>query len=202
MTTSELLEIARMKKAALHALLMEIFPEVKTSQVPGSSQASPNRKYYGLRIKTSLERLLSGDIIISVGTKFEADSLTTKILHQPVEVDVNSMHLVDIEKVVCGISENGRKGVILVQPSTRGQLPQYGALRTLLPYCSKARHFYKMGGMAASAPCGTLIVAAEGENGIVIYDYAENKVWKVAPGFPGNDLILILCLMRWKCLAS
>ena len=107
MTTSELLEIARIKKAALHELLMEIFPEVKTSQLPGSSQASPHRKYYALRIKTPLERLSSGDTIISIGTKFEANSLTTKILHELVELDstsLDSMHLVDIEKVECGIS--------------------------------------------------------------------------------------------------
>ena len=196
MTTSELLEIVTMKKAGLHALLMdkEIFPNTpRTSQLPGSSENSPNRKYFGLRLKTPLERLSSADVIISVGTKFEANSLTPKILHQPVELDGNqmdSMHLMDIEEVVCGISENGRKGVALVQPTTRGQFPQYGAMSTLYPYCKGARHFYKTGGMAASAHCGTLVVAAEGQDGLVIDDYTESpsKAWKVAPGFPGNDL--------------
>ena len=41
MTTSELLEIVSMKKAGLHALLMdkEIFPNTpRTSQLPGSSE--------------------------------------------------------------------------------------------------------------------------------------------------------------------
>ena len=194
MTTSELLEIVRMKKAALHALLMdkEIFPNTpRTSQLPGSSENSPNRKYFGLQIKTPLERLSSAGVIISVGTKFEANLLTMKILHQPVELDGNqmdSMHLMDIEEVVCGISGNGRKGVALVQPTTRGQFPQYGAMRTLLPYCKEARHIYKTGGMAASAHCSTIVVAAEGQNGLVIDDYTESKAWKVAPGFSGNDL--------------
>jgi len=35
MTTRELREIAQMKKASLHESLMEIFPEVRTSQLPG-----------------------------------------------------------------------------------------------------------------------------------------------------------------------
>ena len=61
-------------------------------------------------------------------------------------------------------------------------------MRCLLPYCKEARHFYKTGGMAASAHCGTIVVVAEGQNGLVIDDYTESKAWKVAPGFPGNDL--------------
>lgn len=76
---------------------------MKTSKLRGSSKASPDRKYYGLWIKTPLEQLSSGDIIISVGTKFEADSLKTKILHQPiveVEGTSESIHLLDIKLCV------------------------------------------------------------------------------------------------------
>ena len=77
----------------------------------------------------------------------------------------------------------------LLEPTTRGPLPQYAAMRELLKMCPDAIHFYKSGGFAGTFHMGQLIVAGKAEGcGIVVEDTVLGKQWKQHGGFPGPNL--------------
>ena len=107
-----------MKKLELHHAVEETFPEVVFCTGAGSKPNSPIEKFVGLRPRTPMEKLALADVLLSVGTKFESESLEG-ILQRPVEVSGASSSLFDIERLVVGISDNKRNIVVLVEPTSR-----------------------------------------------------------------------------------
>ena len=96
--------------------------------------------------------------------------------------------LFDVRRIVTGLSENGKHGIALVEPSTRGQNPQYLAMRLTLAQCPNAAHFYKTGGMEAPLDCGHIVVAEENKEGVIVDDFVKGQKWGPQPGFPGAEL--------------
>ena len=120
--------------------------------------------------------------MISVGTAFEAKQLEELFGSR----DSFRGDLIDVQRIVTGLSDGGIP-MALLEPTTRGPLPQYAAMRELLKLCPDAVHFYKTGGFAGTFHMGQLIVAGEAE-GVVVEDTVLGKQWKPKPGFPGPSL--------------
>ena len=157
--------------------------QVRFAQIPGHKEYSPRGKYIGLRKRTAEERLEEIKIVISVGTTFEALNIQ-EILSSREDVMVDN--LVDVRRIVTGHS--GNLPIALLEPTTRGQFPQYAAMRLTLNLCPNADHFYKTGGMAGPMDMGDIIVAEEDGDGVLVDDVFMDKQWKTHPGFPGADL--------------
>ena len=181
----EVLEIWEGKKnhkKDIHEAIVSTF-DVGFVQLPGDKPNSLTGHYVGLRKRTARERLDQTKIVISVGTTFEAEK------HQELlkycEVDL-AEDLIDVRRIITGCF--GNLAIAILEPSTRGPIPQYAAMREILKRCHKADHFYKSGGMAGTFDMGDIIVAGEGEDGVVVEDLVLGKKWMPLPGFPGPQL--------------
>ena len=140
-------------------------------------------KYVGLRKRTAEERLEEIKIVISIGTTFEAKNLQEILASRE---DIMGDDLIDVRRIVTGRS--GNLPIAILEPTTRGPIPQYAAMRETLNRCSKADHFYKSGGMAGPFNMGVIIVAGEGQDGVLVDDRVLDKLWMTCPGFPGSYL--------------
>lgn len=170
-------------RGSIHESLISTF-SLTFVQNPGHKDGSPRGKYTGLRKRTAEERLGRVKLVISVGTAFEANQLEELFRSR----DSFRGDLIDVQRIVTGLSDGGIP-MALLEPTTRGPLPQYAAMRELLKLCPDAVHFYKSGGFAGTFHMGELIVAGEGEvGGIVVEDTVLGKQWKPQPGFPGPSL--------------
>ena len=166
----------------VHDAVISMF-EVRFVQHPGNQKRSPRGRYLGLRKRMAAERLEHIKIVISVGTTFEAENLQEILTSRE---DVMGDDLIDVRQIVTGRS--GNLPIAILLPTDRGQMPQYAAMREILNRCPNATHFFKSGGFGGPYDMGDIIVAAEGQNGVLVEDQVLDKVWKRAPGFPGPDL--------------
>ncbi len=186
-TIEDMVEATGASGSDAHKPLTSAFPEVKVVQLSDHGEDSSGMKYIGIRWRTAQERLSEIKVIITVGTTFEADKMRA-VLKYPAEVSGDQVNLLDVKRIITGLSENLQHCIALVEPTTRGQKPQYMAVRLTLLKCPDAIHLYKTGGVAASLDCGDIIVAAEGDGELVVDDFYEDKKWTVPPGFPGSEL--------------
>ena len=135
-------------------------------------------------IKMLLKMLIK--MLISVGTSYEAANLRSLLAPDSCE-DIMGDELIDVRRITTG--HHGNIPIAILEPTFRGPMPQYAAMRETLNRCPKAQQFYKTGGMAGAYDHGDIIVAAEAmPEGTVVEDHVQDTVWDTRPGFPGLAL--------------
>ena len=133
-----------------------------------------------------MERLDEVKMLISVGTSYEAANLQPLLAPDSCE-DIMGDELIDVRRITTG--HRGNIPIAILEPTFRGPMPQYAAMRETLNRCLKAQQFYKTGGMAGAYDHGDIIVAAEATpEGTVVEDRVQDTVWVTRPGFPGLAL--------------
>ena len=107
-------------------------------------------------IKMLLKMLIK--MLISVGTSYEAANLRSLLAPDSCE-DIMGDELIDVRRITTG--HHGNIPITILEPTFRGPMPQYAAMRETLNRCPKAQQFYKTGGMAGAYDHGDIIIAAE-----------------------------------------
>ena len=146
----------------VHALVIDTL-QAKFVTESGHTEENPRGRFRFLRKRTGLERLDQVKMLISVGTNYEANHM--KELLTDCE-DIIGENLIDVRRIITGRS--GMIPIAILEPTSRGPSPQYGAMRLTLDQCPNAEHFYKTGGMVGRYDHGDIIVAAEAADGEVV----------------------------------
>ena len=151
-------------------------------QLPGHKEHSPRWKYAGLRMRTAGERLEHIKIVISVGSTFEAENLQEILTSRE---DVMGDDLIDVRRIVTGRS--GNLPIAILEPTTRGPMLQYAAMRETLNRFPNADHFYESGGIAGSRArsiweTSSWLWKDKTEWWWMKDDGVLDKLWKTRPG--------------------
>ena len=140
--TDDFKNIIKIKSGELKEIISRIHPEVKATKRPGSNNSS-DLKWYGLRLKTPMDRFQSSPIIVFCATVFETNEAES-MLEYGVSFNAN-IHDVNIfsQGFIHGVP------ISLVGCNDKGQRRMYVATSFVPDLLTGAKYFYKWG-----AACG------------------------------------------------
>jgi len=194
--------IARTSKVAVEALqdaIPTVAPHAVHKQTPLTSNKDTLVIYWThVKKRTFIERLKVVEVVFSVGTTFEGNSLKDEIFcqgyerHVQIEQHVNEQHaLHNCAFVITGLSRKGNITMAMIVPIAKEQEAQLLALHSILPelHTAPPQHFYKVGGLAAqfiegSQEKGKIVIGAP-DQGVVVHDIHEHGVDNPIRSRPG-----------------